>query len=113
MDDEPGGASQKAANMTLNDLPSKARRRCLRLLKKVRREGCAFVRAGVERRDAGRLYRAGLIYLAVSKYRPWMPVPFAELELFNSAEDMRTRIQPGWRFPVLRAHRMISCNETG
>ena len=97
--------------MNLNDLNSKARRRCLRLLTKVREDGCAFVRSGVERRDAIRLYRAGLVFIAVSKYRPWAPVPLAELKLFNSAEEMRMRIQTGWRFPILRAHRKLNTKD--
>jgi hypothetical protein len=79
----------------------------MRLLAEVLEDGCAFVRTDAKRRDARRLYRAGLVFVAISKYRPWTPRPVAELELFATEQDMHSMIPPGWRLPVLRAHRAI------
>lgn len=98
---------------TLNDLSSKARRRCMTLLSHVRQHGCAFVRSGASRRDARRLYRAGLVYVAISKYRPWMPEPWAELKLFDNEDEMRRWATTGWCFPVLRAHKSAAFRSGG
>lgn len=74
----------------LAQLRGGARRRCMKLLRRVRTRGCVWVRCESQYRDAERLHRVGLVTAVVSKWS-WGngSRPFRELALYPTEADAR------------------------
>jgi len=71
-------------------LSGDARRRCMRLLRRIRARGVVWARRSSEFRDAERLHRAGLITAVVSKYNLFGgPRPYRELGLYPTEAAAR------------------------